>query len=247
MPRHDDPLQAAANAMPSVARPGCAAGVCAPAWGAGLRPSLPSASPRRVGFIPPARPSATSDQLPRLRQCCRTSLGATIVPTKAPHQPRDGARNRNDHLWRGAKSWHWHVWTALRILIRGNPATDPDAIRPPVPIQAGHLFRSNPATPWRLARCSRWRRAIATRPHFLPRLGGSRAQPTLRRGGAQRAPKLDAAVAVMGEVPPTPQRLGLRNRSILLCETATARSHELEPDATCSTKHRSRLVSSRQS
>jgi hypothetical protein len=35
-------------------------------------------------------------------------------------------------------------------VIRANPATDSDAIRPPVPTEVGHLFRSNPASP------SRW-------------------------------------------------------------------------------------------
>jgi hypothetical protein len=35
-------------------------------------------------------------------------------------------------------------------VIRAKPATDSDAIRPPVPMEVGHLFRSNPATP------SRW-------------------------------------------------------------------------------------------
>ncbi|GFO57623.1 hypothetical protein GMSM_46300 [Geomonas sp. Red276] len=32
-------------------------------------------------------------------------------------------------------------------VFRGKPATDSDRSRPPIPIQAGHLFRLIPATP----------------------------------------------------------------------------------------------------
>lgn len=39
---------------------------------------------------------------------------------------------------------------SIVCVIRAKSATDSDAIRPPVPTEVGHLFRSNPATP------SRW-------------------------------------------------------------------------------------------
>ena len=34
----------------------------------------------------------------------------------------------------------------IECVIRAKPATNSDAIRPPVPTEVGHLFRSNPAT-----------------------------------------------------------------------------------------------------
>src|SRR5262245_8144739 len=38
------------------------------------------------------------------------------------------------------------LFAQIFCVIRANPATDSDAIRPPIPTEAGHPFRSNPAT-----------------------------------------------------------------------------------------------------
>ena len=38
----------------------------------------------------------------------------------------------------------------MTCVIRAKPATDSNASRPPIPTQAGHPFRSKPATLWRV-------------------------------------------------------------------------------------------------
>src|SRR5262249_666519 len=120
-----------------------------------------------------------------------------------------------------------------------------------IPTQSGHPFRSKPAI-----YSDRIRRPLEVGPMLSPAARKSPRDLTFCHASVVRARNrhFDAAARNVRHTSThllrswrkylTPQRLGMRNRSILLCETATARSHELEPDATL---QRSRLVSSRQS